>query len=114
MKAAKGKETEEAPQHVEAINYSDVRREVRKETLGIDAFFSELDGKEILILKVDTANSVATVEVEGRMMKVGYRGIVISRQLEEVKRIIERYGKPVKVKVVRRQSRGGRAYVALQ
>jgi len=96
-----------------AVDFKSIAREARKEQVGADYFLSELEGKEIIILKVDMNNNIAEVLVDGQKVKVTWRGAVATKKMALIDRWIRTRGQAVKVSVVRRTSKSGRSYIDL-
>jgi hypothetical protein len=101
----------EAPQS--AVDFKSIAREARKEQVGADYFLSELEGKEVVVLKVDMNNNIAEVLVDGQRVKVTWRGAVATKKMALIDRWIRTRGQAVKVSVVRRTSKSGRSYIDL-
>jgi len=95
------------------VDFKSIAREARKEQLGTDYFLSELEGKEVIILKVDMNNNVAEVLVDGQRVRVTWRGAVATKKMALIDRWIRTRGQAVKVSVVRRTSKSGRSYIDL-
>jgi len=96
-----------------AVDFRSIAREARKEQIGADYFISELEGKEVIILKVDMNNNIAEALVDGQKVKVTWRGAVATKKMALIDRWIRTRGQAVKVTVVRRTSKSGRSYVDL-
>jgi hypothetical protein len=101
----------EAPQST--VDFRSIAREARKEQVGADYFLSELEGKEIIIIKVDMNNNIAEALVDGQRVKVTWRGAVATKKMALIDRWIRTRGQAVKVSVVRRTSKSGRSYIDL-
>jgi hypothetical protein len=101
----------EAP--ASAVDFKSIAREARKEQVGADYFLSELEGKEVIIIKVDMNNNIAEALVDGQKVKVTWRGAVATKKMALIDRWIRTRGQAVKVSVVRRTSKSGRSYIDL-
>jgi len=97
----------------EIVNMAEIVRSKRKEEIGVDYFLNELVGKEIVILSVDVGEQVFEALVDGKKVRVAYRGAVAVKRLKAVYDVIKAANVAVKAKVIRRESRAGRTYVDL-